>query len=78
MKKINYEIQAKKFANLLIEMCFDNDYEDIGDNNDWYRLMACNYESWREVFCRQLYKFGYINYDKDKKEYFVGGNGNEM
>ena len=68
MKRINYQVQAERFANLLIEMCFTHDYEDIEDNEDWYRLKACEYDGWQEVFCRWLYKFGYINYDREKKE----------
>lgn len=70
MKKVNYEIQAKKFAKLLIEMCFENDYEDIEDDEDYYRLKACNYDGWQEVFCRWLYEFGYINRD-EKRNYYI-------
>lgn len=77
IKISNYEIQAKKFAELLIEMCFENDYEDVEDEEDWYRLKACNYDGWQEVFCRWLYRFDYINYDEDKKVYCLKGEENE-
>ena len=70
MKKVNYEEQAKQFAKLLIEMCFENDYEDIEDDEDYYRLKACNYDGWQEVFCRWLCAYGYIKRD-EKRNYYI-------
>lgn len=64
INEIGYEEQAKKFADLLIEMCFDDDYEDMEDD-DWYRLKACQYDGWQEVMCRWLFKFGYISKTED-------------
>ena len=64
-KMTNYEQQAKQFAKLLIEMCFESDYDDLEDD-DWYRIKACNYDGWQEVFCRWLFAFGYIDKDENK------------
>lgn len=58
-----------KLVDLLITMCFDHDYEDVTDNEDWYRLKACEYDGWQQVMCRWLYKFGYI--DKDENCYLT-------
>lgn len=77
MKKVNYEVQAKQFAKLLIEMCFENDYEDIEDDDDWYRLKACNYDGWQEVFCRWLYAYGYIDRDENRNYHIKKSKGSD-
>ena len=75
MMTYNKEEQLDKFVELLITMCFDHDYEDVTDNEDWYRLKACEYDGWQEVMCRWLYKFGYI--DKKDNIYYTKGEENE-
>lgn len=75
-KMTNYEQQAKQFVKLLIEMCFENDYENIEDEDDWYRLKACNYDGWQEVFCRWLFAYGYIGKDENKNYYLLDKENN--
>ena len=64
---MNYskEEQLNKLVSLLITMCFDHDYEDVTDKEDWYRLKACEYDGWQQVMCKWLYKFGYIDMDEN-------------
>ena len=75
IKKVNYEQQAKKFAELLIDMCFDDDFEDMEDG-DWYRLKACQYDGWQETMCRWLFKFGYID-KTENGDWYRKGDENE-
>ena len=75
MKKMtNYEQQAKQFAKLLIEMCFESNYDDL-EEDDWYRIKACNYDGWQEVFCRWLFAYGYIGRDENKNYYILESKG---
>ena len=74
---MNYskEEQLDKLVSLLITMCFDHDYEDVTDNEDWYRLKACEYDGWQEVMCRWRYKSGYL--DKNDNVYYIKEDKNE-
>lgn len=74
--KENYKQQALKFKNLLIEMCFDSDYSNIEDDEDYYRIKASEFDGWQEIFCRWLYKYGYIDKDKEKNQWKLKGEQN--
>ena len=66
MKKMryNYEQISSELVNLLLDMCFEKD--------DGLNLYG-NKDSWCEIFCRKLLKFGYI--EKEKDNYIFTGIG---
>lgn len=66
MKKMryNYEQISSELVNLLLDMCFEKD-----DGLNVYG----NKDSWRELFCRKLLKFGYL--EKEKDTYIFTGIG---
>lgn len=61
--KYNYEQICAELVDLLIDMCFEKE--------DGLNLYG-NKDSWCEIFCRKLLKYGYIEKDKNNNYVFTG------
>ena len=64
-ENIKLKEQLDDLIERIIEMCFDDDNEDIEDSELYNRLEANDFGFWKEVFCRKLVKYGYVEL-KDK------------
>ena len=62
--KYNYEQICSDLVNTLIDMCFEKE-EGL--------TLYGSKDSWQEIFCRKLLKYGYI--EKDKDNYVFTGRG---
>ena len=64
IQKYNYEQICADLVDTLIDMCFE---KEEGLN------LYGNKDSWCEIFCRKLLKYGYI--EKENDNYIFSGRG---